>query len=184
MLFFGPGFSSILQKVSSNIVGANLFAYEVNDPSRFGIVEIGKNGDIYSISEKPEKPKSNLAVTGLYFYDNSVVEITKSIIPSFRGEREITAVNNIYLKEKKIKVKILGRGFTWLDTGTNDSFLTASQFIQMLIKQQGLQIACLEEIAWRQKWISDEKLERHSAFNYNNQYGFYLKKLLTSQNLS
>lgn len=183
-LFFGPGFSSILQKVSSNIVGANLFAYEVNDPSRFGIVEIGKNGDIHSISEKPEKPKSNLAVTGLYFYDNSVVEITKSIIPSFRGEREITAVNNIYLKEKKIKVKILGRGFTWLDTGTNDSFLTASQFIQMLIKQQGLQIACLEEIAWRQKWISDEKLERHSAFNYNNQYGFYLKKLLTSQNLS
>lgn len=179
-LFFGPGFSSILQEVSSKIEGANLFAYEVRDPERFGVVDIGKNGEIVSILEKPSKPLSNLAITGLYFYDNSIIDITKNVEISKRGEREITAVNNFYLKKNKVKVKTLGRGFTWLDTGTHDSFLTASQFIQMLIKQQGLQIACLEEIAWRQGWISDEKLEEHSSF-YNNDYGRYLKKILVSQ---
>ncbi len=180
-LFFGPGFSSILQEVSSNVVGANLFAYEVRDPERFGVVDIGKSGEINNIYEKPIKPKSNLAITGLYFYDNSIIEVTKNTKISKRGEREITSINNFYLKTNNIKVKTLGRGFTWLDTGTHDSFLIASQFIQMLIKQQGLQIACLEEIAWRQGWISDEKLEEHSSYYNNNDYGRYLKKILVSQ---
>jgi glucose-1-phosphate thymidylyltransferase len=177
-LFFGPGFSKVLEEVSKDVTGANLFAYEVSDPKRFGIVEIGNEGDIKSITEKPKNPKSNLAITGLYFYDNSIVKIAKTVPLSDRGEREISEVNRIYLKKKNIRVKILGRGFTWLDTGTNDSFLTASQFIQTLIKQQGLQIACLEEIAWRQGWINNEQLKGHSAYNYNNDYGDYLKKML------
>jgi glucose-1-phosphate thymidylyltransferase len=183
-LFFGPGFSHILQEVSKEIVGANLFVYEVSDPERFGVVELEEDGKVKSILEKPKKPKSNLAITGLYFYDNSIVEISKNIPFSKRGEREITDVNKIYLKKNKIKVNTLGRGFTWLDTGTHDSFLTASQFIQMLIKQQGLQVACLEEIAWRQGWIDDKKLEELSSYHYNNDYGRYLKKILSFNKIS
>ena len=180
-LFFGPGFSNLLQEVSKDITGANLFAYEVNDPERFGVVEINEKGEPLTIKEKPKKPKSNLAVTGLYFYDNNIVDITKNIKLSQRGEREISSVNNMYLKLKKVKVKVLGRGFTWLDAGTHDSFLIASHFIQTIVKRQGLQIACLEEIAWRQGWINDEKLEEHSSYNYNNDYGRYLKKILLSK---
>jgi glucose-1-phosphate thymidylyltransferase len=178
-LFFGPGFSKVLQEVSKDVRGANLFAYEVSDPERFGVVEIGDEGKVKNITEKPKKPRSNLAITGLYFYDNSVVEIAKKISFSSRGEREITEVNRAYLKKNNIRVKILGRGFKWLDTGTHDSFLTASQFIQALIKQQGLQIACLEEIAWRQGWINSENLKKHNSYHYDNDYGHYLKKILS-----
>ena len=177
-LFFGPGFSKLVEEASKDVTGANLFAYEVSDPERFGIVEIGNEGDIKKITEKPKKPKSNLAITGLYFYENSIIEIAKTIPFSDRREREISDVNKFYLKKKNVKVRVLARGFTWLDAGTNDSFLTASQLIQTSIKQQGLQIACLEEIAWRKGWINNEQLESHSAYNYNNDYGDYLKKII------
>ena len=182
-LFFGSGFSNILKTASKKINGAHIFAYEVNDPHRFGVVEIDYENNIIDIKEKPKNPKSNYAVTGLYFYDNKVIDIAKKTNLSRRGEREITDINRAYLKKNNIKVTILGRGFTWLDTGTPDSFLTAAQFIQTLIKKQGLQIACLEEIALRQKWISVQKLEERKFLDYDNDYGRYLKKLISLKTL-
>ena len=180
-LFFGSGFSNILKTAFKKINGAHIFAYEVNDPHRFGVVEIDHENNIIDIKEKPKNPKSNYAVTGLYFYDNKVIDIAKKTNFSRRGEREITDINRAYLKKNNIKVTILGRGFTWLDTGTPDSFLTAAQFIQTLIKKQGLQIACLEEIALRQKWISVQKLEERKFLDYDNDYARYLKKLVSTK---
>ena len=178
-LFFGSGFSNVLRTASKNINGAHIFAYEVNDPSRFGVVEINSKNDIIDIKEKPKNPKSNYAVTGLYFYDNSVIDIAKKIKISKRGEKEITDVNKAYFNNKSLRVTILGRGFTWLDTGTPDSFLTGSQLIQTFIKKQGLQIACLEEIALRKKWISVQKLKEQNFINYDNDYARYLKQLIS-----
>ena len=158
--------------------GATIFGYHVPDPERFGVVEFDPSGKVLSIEEKPLEPKSNFAVTGLYFYDNDVVEISKSITPSHRGELEITDVNLAYLKEDMLKVQILGRGFAWLDTGTHDSLLEASQFVQTVEKRQGLKIACLEEIAYKAGWISLEEIKRQSEILQKTGYGSYLSQII------
>jgi len=178
-LFFGPGFSTTLKTASKNIDGAHIFAIEVDNPSHFGVVEIDNKNQIINIKEKPRNPRSNYAVPGLYFYDNKVIDIAKKINFSRRGEKEITDINKTYLKKNNIKVTILGRGFTWLDTGTPDSFLTAAQLIQTFIKKQGLQIACLEEIALKKKWISIRTLEKRKFLDYDNNYSRYVKKLIS-----
>ncbi|NLZ74214.1 MAG: glucose-1-phosphate thymidylyltransferase, partial [Bacteroidales bacterium] len=157
---------------------ATIFGYYVNDPERYGVVDFDKDNKVKSIEEKPKKPKSNYAVVGLYFYPNSVIEIAKKIKPSARGELEITTVNGIYLKEHKLNLQLLGRGFAWLDTGTHDSLSEASTFIEVLEKRQGLKIACLEEIAWYNKWISKEDIIRIAEPMKKNQYGQYLLKLI------
>lgn len=157
-IFFGHGFSDSLKVASKLKDGALVFGYSVKDPERFGVVEFDKEFKVLSIEEKPNKPKSNFAVTGLYFYDNDVVEIAKNIKPSQRGELEITSVNQEYLKRDKLKVELLGRGFAWLDTGTHDSLIEAGQFVQTIEHRQGYKIACLEEIAYRNGWINKEKI--------------------------
>ncbi len=180
-IFYGLGLSNFLLEAKESIAnnqGAYIFGYYVNDPERYGIVEFDTEGNVISVAEKPEKPKSNYAITGLYFYDNSVVEIAKSIKPSWRNELEITDVNAKYLELNKLKVKLLGRGFAWLDTGTHDSLIEAGRFIETIEKRQGLKIACIEEIAYINKWINDEQL-LEIANKYNkNSYGEYLKNLL------
>lgn len=178
-IFYGQGFTPILSKVIENNNGATIFGYKVQDPERFGVVEFDKKTSrVLSIEEKPSVPKSNFAATGLYFYDNSVIEVAKNIKPSARGELEITTVNNVYLANGKLNVEILGRGFAWLDTGTHDSLIEAGQFVETLQKMQGLKVACLEEIGWRKGWLTDEQLAIQASFNSKNEYGHYLKYIL------
>ena len=177
-IFYGQGFSETLKTASKFDKGCTIFSYHVLDPEKFGVVEIDKNGKALSIEEKPTHPKSNFAVTGLYFYDGDVVDIAKEIKPSTRGELEISSVNEVYLNRGDLKVELMGRGFAWLDTGTHESMLEASQFVHTLEKRQGFKIACLEEIAWRQSWISNNELSEHVKSQSTNNYGKYLKRIL------
>ena len=176
-IFYGQGFSPKLLSASARENGATVFGYQVKDPERFGVVEFDDNMQALSIEEKPKKPKSNYAVTGLYFYDNDVIEIAKSIKPSERGELEITCVNNVYLERGKLNVEILGRGFAWLDTGTHESLLEASHFVQTIEHRQGLKVACLEEIAFNQGWLSSIDLLTIAKPMMKNSYGQYLMAL-------
>lgn len=173
-VFYGQGFSASVRAAAAREKGATVFGYEVRDPERFGVVEMDGLGNAISIEEKPEYPKSNLAVTGLYFYDNDVVEIAKNIKPSDRNELEITSVNQVYLERKTLHVQFLGRGHTWLDTGTHDSLLEASMFVHTIQKHQGFMVACLEEIAHKNKWLDDAGLLRAAAALKNTEYGKYL----------
>ena len=177
-IFYGHGFTPLLQKASNVKSGAVVFGYQVNDPQRFGVVEFDKNKKALSIEEKPQNPKSNFAVTGLYFYDNDVIEIAKNVKPSHRGELEITSINEEYLKRDKLKVELLGRGFAWLDTGTHDSLIEAGQFVQTIEHRQGYKIACLEEIAYNNSWITKEKVLEIAKPLSKNGYGKYLQKLV------
>ncbi len=177
-IFYGHGFTPLLQNAASITEGAMVFGYQVKDPQRFGVVEFDNNMKVISIEEKPKKPKSNFAVTGLYFYDNSVIEIAKKVKPSDRGELEITSVNEEYLKRDKLQVELLGRGFAWLDTGTHDSLLDAGLFVQTIEHRQGYKIACLEEIAYNNGWIDKEKVLNIASKLSKNGYGQYLKELV------
>lgn len=177
-VFWGHGFTPLLTNAASKAEGATVFGYQVNDPERFGIVEFDKNSKVVSIEEKPDNPKSDFAVTGLYFYDNSVVEIAKNIKPSERGELEITSINQVYLQHGKLNVELLGRGFAWLDTGTFDSLLDASNFVAAIEKRQGYKIACLEEIAWSNGWLDDQKILELADKHSNNSYGKYLRNIV------
>ena len=177
-LFYGEGFSKVLNRAASQKIGATVFGYNVRNPESFGVVAFDAKGKVKSIEEKPSKPKSNYAVTGLYFYDNSVIDIAKRITPSERGELEITSINQEYLDRELLKVELLGRGFAWLDSGTHDSLLEASMYVSTIEKRTGAKIACLEEIAWRNKWISDEMLIQTSLSMQKNSYGKYLISLL------
>lgn len=176
-IYYGSGLSKQLQEAAKKEDGATVFGYHVNDPERFGVVEFDENMHALSIEEKPEHPKSNYAVTGLYFYDNDVVEIAENLKPSDRGELEITDVNKEYLKRGKLDVKLMGRGYAWLDTGTHDSMLEAASFISTIQKRQNLKVACLEEIAYRMYWISREKLIELAQPLKKNDYGQYLLRL-------
>lgn len=176
-IYYGGGLSKRLQKAASKTEGATVFGYHVNDPERFGVVEFDENFQAVSIVEKPEKPKSSYAVTGLYFYDNKVVDIAKGIKPSERGELEITDVNQAYLAARELDVELLGRGYAWLDTGTHESLLEAGQFIETVEKRQNMKIACLEEIAWRMGYISTEELAALAQPLKKNAYGQYLLRL-------
>lgn len=178
-IFYGQHFSDNLKQATSKTNGATIFAYHVNDPDRFGVVEFDEGGSVLSIEEKPSKPKSNHAITGLYFYDNNVVEIAQSIKPSDRGELEITDINLQYLKNKNLRVEVLGRGFAWLDTGTYDSLLDAGQFVQTIEKRQGLKIACLEEIAFNNNWLSSEEVNNRAQQLSKTSYGQYLLKVIS-----
>jgi len=179
-IFFGYGFSEILQNAKQNISEgkSTIFSYYVNDPQRYGVAKFDNLGNVTSIDEKPEIPASNYAVVGLYFYTNDVVQIAKRVTPSTRGELEITSINQSYLKQKCLKVEILGRGFTWLDTGTHDSLMEAGQFIETIEKRQGLKVACLEEIAYKMRYIDANKLKLLAEPLRKNAYGQYLLKLI------
>ncbi len=176
-IFYGSGMGTLLRKKATPD-GAVVFAYQVHDPERYGVVEFDKDFKALSIEEKPANPKSNYAVPGLYFYDNDVVAIAKSIKPSHRGELEITDVNKVYLEKGKLEVGVLDRGTAWLDTGTFDSLIEAGEFIEVIEKRQGLKIGCIEEIAYRNCWINDEQMEKLSAIYMKSGYGLYLKKLI------
>jgi glucose-1-phosphate thymidylyltransferase len=180
-IFYGYGFSAMLREASNRETGATVFGYHVTDPERFGVVEFDASGKAISIEEKPKAPKSNYAVTGLYFYDNSVVEIARQVIPSHRGELEITDVNNAYLQRGELHVSMFGRGFAWLGTGTHDSLLEASHFVHTIESRQGLKVACLEEIAYRQGWLSADQLAIQAAVLSKTGYGQYLQGLLTQR---
>ena len=180
-IFYGQHFSDNLRSAMSKTTGATIFGYHVSDPERFGVVEFDSGGRALSIEEKPVKPKSNYAVTGLYFYDNQVVEIAKNIKPSLRGELEITDVNSAYLEQKQLTVEMLGRGFAWLDTGTHESLLEASHFVHTIEQRQGLKVACLEEIAFNNRWITPEILASQAEKLKKTGYGQYLTKLLSSE---
>lgn len=177
-IFYGQNFTASLKKASSRNSGATIFGYYVKDPERFGIVDFDKNGLVISIEEKPKKPKSNIAVTGLYFYDNDVIEIAKSIKPSARGELEITDINNFYKNRGDLKVELLGRGFAWLDTGTHDSLIEAGQFVQTIENRQGLKVACLEEIAFNQGWITKDRVLQQAKEMKKTKYGEFLAKVV------
>lgn len=180
-IFFGQAFSPKLRNVASRTQGATVFGYQVMDPERFGVVEFDDNFHALSLEEKPKQPKSNWAVTGLYFYDGDVVEYAKRVKPSERGELEITSLNQMYLDDGKLTVELLGRGFAWLDTGTHDSLIEASMFVQTVEKRQGFKIACLEEIAWRNGWLDDEGVKRAAARLSKTGYGQYLLELLRAR---
>lgn len=180
-IFYGHGFSGMLREAVARTSGATVFGYHVNDPERFGVVDFDAAGKALSIEEKPEQPKSNYAVTGLYFYDNRVVEIARDVKPSHRGELEITDVNNAYLKMGELNVSVLGRGFAWLDTGTHDSLMEAGHFVQTIEARQGLKVACLEEIAFRQGWLKPEELKRQASQLSKTGYGQYLLRLLEQE---
>ena len=177
-IFYGQSFTQTLKQAAAKTHGATVFGYQVKDPERFGVVEFDENFNALSIEEKPKQPKSDWAVTGLYFYDNRVVEFAKQIKPSARGELEISDLNQMYLEDGSLSVQLLGRGFAWLDTGTHESLHEAASFVQTVQNIQDLQIACLEEIAWRNGWLSDEKLEDLARPMAKNQYGQYLLRLL------
>lgn len=181
-IFFGQGFTPILQKVAKSTDGATVFGYRVRDAERFGVVEFDKHFNVKSIEEKPEEPKSDFAVTGLYFYDNQVVEIAKQIKPSERGELEITDINKEYLKRGQLKVELLGRGFAWLDTGTHDSLLEASLFIETIEKRQGFKVACIEEIAYRMGYINKGQLLALAEPLVKSNYGEYLVEIANEPN--
>jgi glucose-1-phosphate thymidylyltransferase len=182
-IFYGQGFSPLLERVVNNNGGATVFGYQVKDPERFGIVNFDHNKKVSSIEEKPKNPKSNYAITGLYFYDNDVIEIAKSIKPSLRGELEITDINKVYLEKGKLNVEFFGRGFAWLDTGTHKSLLEASQFIETIEQRQGLKIACLEEIAYRKGYINKEQLVKLAIPLRKSEYGIYLMNLAKSDDM-
>lgn len=180
-IFYGDGFSGKLKSVVKNVQkngGATVFGYYVKDPQRFGVAEFDADGKVLSIEEKPENPKSNYAVTGLYFYDNKVVEYAKSLKPSSRGELEITDLNNIYLQKGELNAELLGRGFAWLDTGTHHSLLQASQYVQTIEENQGIKIACLEEVAYRMGYVTKEDLQKTIEKYNNNDYFNYIKDML------
>jgi glucose-1-phosphate thymidylyltransferase len=179
-IFYGVGFSGMLQNARKNVTEgkSTVFGYYVNDPERYGVAEFDTKGNVISIEEKPTNPKSNFAVVGLYFYTNDVVQIAKNIQPSKRGELEITSVNQTYLQHKTLKVELLGRGFAWLDTGTHDSLMQAGQFIETIEKRQGLKVACLEEIAYRMKYINAEQVRKLAEPLKKNGYGQYLLNLI------
>ena len=177
-IFHGQSFTTQLKRAVGQQSGATVFGYWVKDPERFGVVAFDEEGKAISIEEKPVQPKSHYAVTGLYFYDNDVVDIARNIQPSARGELEITSVNNAYLERGDLKVELLGRGFAWLDTGTHDSLMEASQYVQTIEHRQGLKVACLEEIAWQRQWISAEQLKEQASALDKTDYGQYLKQLL------
>ena len=184
-IFYGAGFTGLLReavRLTEEERKASVFGYRVNDPERYGVAEFDKEGNCLSIEEKPEHPKSNYAVVGLYFYPNKVVDIAKSIKPSARGELEITSVNQAFLQAKELKVQTLQRGFAWLDTGTHDSLSEASTFIEVIEKRQGLKVACLESIAYNQEWISKEKLMEDARPMMKNDYGKYLMRLAEKKN--
>lgn len=181
-IFHGQNFTGNLSRASSQTSGATIFGYIVKDPERFGVIAFDKYGKPISIEEKPKKPLSPYAVTGLYFYDSEVVEIAKTLKPSARGELEISGINQIYLENGKLRVEKLGRGFAWLDTGTVPSLLDASSYVQTIESRQGLKIACLEEIAWRNGWIDDQQMEKAGDLFSKNDYGQYILKLLQSEN--
>lgn len=177
-IFWGQGFTSILKKVVSQNNGATIFGYQVKDPEHFGVVEFDKNQKAIGLEEKPENPKSNFAVTGLYFYNNSVIEMAKKVKPSSRGELEITTLNQMYLEQGNLNVELLGRGFVWLDTGTFESLLEAAMFAETIEKRQGYKIACLEEIAWRNGWLNNDQVLAVANSLMKNSYGQYLKSLI------
>ncbi|WP_367237618.1 glucose-1-phosphate thymidylyltransferase RfbA [Pseudomonas sp. Rh2] len=177
-IFYGHDFQSLLLSADKQESGASVFAYHVQDPERYGVAEFDETGRVLSIEEKPKVPKSNYAVTGLYFYDNQVVDLAKQLKPSARGELEITDLNNLYLQQQQLQVEIMGRGYAWLDTGTHDSLLDASQFIATMERRQGLKVACPEEICYRAGWIDAEQLTRLAQPLLKNGYGKYLQNLL------
>lgn len=177
-IFHGQHFSEQLKRAAQKEKGATVFGYWVKDPERFGVVEYDETGKAISIEEKPKEPKSSYAVTGLYFYDNDVVEIAKSVKPSERGELEITSINNAYLERGDLSVERLGRGFAWLDTGTHDSLIEASQYVQTIEHRQGLKVACLEEIGWSNRWLTNDQLVNQARVFSKTQYGQYLYRLV------
>lgn len=177
-LFYGSGLSGLLQSIAGDQSGATVFAYPVSNPSDFGVVEFGEAGKVVSIEEKPAQPRSKYAVTGLYFYDERVVDFAKAVKPSARGELEITDLNRLYLDDDSLYVEKMTRGMAWLDTGTHDSLIEAAHFIQTLEKRQGLKVGCPEEVAWRQSWISDTELELLAEAQFKSGYGRYLAGLL------
>ena len=183
-IFYGQGFSSMLKNAVERREGATVFGYKVKDPHRFGVVEFDNSGKVISIEEKPKNPKSDYAVTGLYFYDNKVVEYAKSLKPSSRGEIEITDLNNVYRNNGDLNVELLGRGFAWLDTGTHESLLQASHYIETIEKNQGIKVACLEEIAYLKKFISREQLLKQVEYYNSSDYGIYLKNIVSAQCVS
>jgi len=181
-IFWGQGFTHLLSKAANQEKGASIFGYQVKDPERFGVVEFDKQLNVTSLEEKPSNPKSNFAVTGLYFYDNDVVAMAKEIKPSDRGELEITSLNQMYMERGDLRVELLGRGFAWLDTGTHNSLLDAGVFVETIEKRQGYKIACLEEISWSNGWMSKEQIMKVAESFSNNSYGTYLRELIEGQN--
>ena len=177
-IFWGQGFTPILKNAVNRQTGASVFGYQVKDPERFGVVAFDENRKAISIEEKPENPKSHFAVTGLYFYDNDVVEMAKQVKPSHRGELEITTINQMYMERGDLNVELLGRGFAWLDTGTHESLLEAAMFVETIEKRQGYKIACLEEIAWRNGWLTNEQVAKTAKALSKNGYGEYLYSIV------
>lgn len=180
-IFWGQGFTPILKHAANRQSGATVFGYQVNDPERFGVVEFDEKKKAISIEEKPKNPKSHFAVTGLYFYDNDVIEMAKEVKPSHRGELEITTINQMYMERGDLNVELLGRGFAWLDTGTHESLLEAAMFVETIEKRQGYKIACLEEISWRNGWLSNQQVMDTAKALSKNSYGQYLADLIESE---